>query len=33
VLLFDVGVYLVVAGTTLLMVLTLSDPGGGEEEP
>ena len=33
VLLFDVGVYLVVAGTTLLMVLTLSDRGGGEEEP
>ena len=32
VLLFDVGVYLVVAGTTLLMVLTLSDPDGREEE-
>ena len=33
VLLFDIGVYLVVAGTTLLMVLTLSDRGGREEEP
>ena len=33
VLLFDLGVYLVVAGTTLLMVLTLSDRGGGEEAP
>ena len=31
VLLFDVGVYLVVAGTTLLMVMTLADRAGRED--
>ena len=33
VLLFDVGVYLVVVGTSLLMVLTLADRDAGEETP
>jgi len=31
VLFFDIGVYLVVAGTTLLMVMTLADRSGREE--
>ena len=30
-LFFDIGVYLVVAGTTLLIVLTLAQGAGGEE--